>query len=436
MKVSQLQIHRPTLIGSTLRCSFSTDNEHFMNTYLLPAMESPPKDDVIIGKFCEWIAITSSFGLFSVDYFTELKTDFPFTAREIAFFEKLAFFGLGEFRIVNNIPATLKTSVISPIIKNPSNSSTKSDLIAAQNPILLNGGGKDGSVSAYLLSQLNIPFTWLQRGSSQAQKNVVASWNAPVLIANRQLDPNRSNRRYSGHRPMSANIAMLATLVAYINGNDAVIASNEASANEGNVLIDGVSINHQYSKSLEFEQDIQDLFDLYSVPVNYFSLLRPLHELQIAFIARQLTDDQLRATTSCNYGTKDATWCLACPKCAFVALVLTVADERIPELIWGRQIINDKALLPFIGELINADIQKPFECIGTLEECQLAAQLLLQYRTDIVEESTRSYINQLIPKVSRPLNHSLITQLEPDSIPEKYRTVLPLMTDSLETWKP
>lgn len=47
----------------------------------------------------------------------------------------------------------------------------------------------------------------------------------------------------------------------------------------------GEKINHQYSKSYEFEMDFEDYSKKYlKGNVKYFSFLRPLNELQIAKI--------------------------------------------------------------------------------------------------------------------------------------------------------
>ena len=59
--------------------------------------------------------------------------------------------------------------------------------------------------------------------------------------------------------------------------------SNESSANEPSVV--GTDINHQYSKSFEFENDFRNYEkEFLKTNIEYFSLLRPLTELQIAML--------------------------------------------------------------------------------------------------------------------------------------------------------
>lgn len=88
----------------------------------------------------------------------------------------------------------------------------------------------------------------------------------------------------------------------FIEGANDVILSNESSANESN--IGGESVNHQYSKSFEFERDF-DEFRRRNFPQSavYFSLLRPFCELQIAKQFSQYK--QYHAIfRSCNRGSK------------------------------------------------------------------------------------------------------------------------------------
>ena len=100
-----------------------------------------------------------------------------------------------------------------------------------------------------------------------------------------------------------------------------VALSNESSANESTVA--GSTVNHQYSKSFEFEQDFHKYEkDWLGSGVYYFSMLRPLSEFQIAkyFAGATAYHDIFR---SCNAGSKQDIWCGHCPKCLFVFLILT-----------------------------------------------------------------------------------------------------------------
>src|SRR5690606_31603188 len=106
-------------------------------------------------------------------------------------------------------------------------------------------------------------------------------------IVKRTLDPEllELNRRgfLNGHTPFSALLAFSALCSALLCGREFIVLSNEGSASEGNVS--GASVNHQYSKSFEFERLVKRYFEQFlTSEIQYFSLLRPLNELQIARI--------------------------------------------------------------------------------------------------------------------------------------------------------
>jgi hypothetical protein len=60
----------------------------------------------------------------------------------------------------------------------------------------------------------------------------------------------------NGHTPFNALLAFLTYLVAYLGNKKYIVLSNESSANESNVR--GLKVNHQYSKSFEFENDFNE----------------------------------------------------------------------------------------------------------------------------------------------------------------------------------
>ena len=56
-------------------------------------------------------------------------------------------------------------------------------------------------------------------------------------------------------------LAFVSYFVAYLLGKKYIALSNENSANESNVV--GEKVNHQYSKSFEFECDFQEYSNKY-----------------------------------------------------------------------------------------------------------------------------------------------------------------------------
>ena len=81
-----------------------------------------------------------------------------------------------------------------------------------------------------------------------------------LLLVKRTLDQNMldlNQQGYlNGHTPFSAMAAFASYLTAMVWGRKYITLSNEASANES--TIKGSSVNHQYSKTFEFEKDFNE----------------------------------------------------------------------------------------------------------------------------------------------------------------------------------
>ena len=79
----------------------------------------------------------------------------------------------------------------------------------------------------------------------------------PVVRAGREIDPQllRSAELgfLNGHVPVTGILSAIAVMAALLDGRDAVVMSNEWSASVATLRAGGRPINHQYSKSMEFE---------------------------------------------------------------------------------------------------------------------------------------------------------------------------------------
>jgi len=65
-----------------------------------------------------------------------------------------------------------------------------------------------------------------------------------------------------------------------------------------------MKINHQYSKSLEFEKLIQNFILENIVDITYFSLLRPFTELKISKLFSEHCSKVFHKFASCNKNFK------------------------------------------------------------------------------------------------------------------------------------
>lgn len=239
------------------------------------------------------------------------------------------------------------------------------------------GGGKDSIVSLGVLEQnrdKNYCYIINPRG---ATLNTVktAGYDDRLICAHRTLDKRmlELNKKVfiNGHTPFSAIVAFSATLAAYINGVKYIALSNESSANESTVA--GSYVNHQYSKSFEFEQDFHKYEEKYiRSGTYYFSLLRPLSEYQIAgLFARDKRFYEV--FRSCNAGSKEDKWCGNCPKCLFVYIIMSpFLSPSDLEKIFGYNLYENRELLENFQKLIGFLAEKPFECVGGRDEINFA----------------------------------------------------------------
>jgi hypothetical protein len=165
-----------------------------------------------------------------------------------------------------------------------------------------------------------------------------------------------------------------------LSGRDEIILSNESSANEP--TIPGTGINHQYSKSYEFERDFRDYAREFISPgYNYFSLLRPLDEIGIARLFSGMPEF-FHSFRSCNAGSKTDSWCGECPKCLFTYIMLSpFMEARLLVDIFGKDLLNDPSLKEILDQLTGRSETKPFECIGTIDEVNAALQAVIERHT-------------------------------------------------------
>lgn len=182
---------------------------------------------------------------------------------------------------------------------------------------------------------------------------------------------------YNGHVPISGIIAFVLVTAAYLYDYSAIIMSNEKSANEGNTVLDEIEINHQRSKSYQFESDFSQYIKKYLSPnLVYFSLLRGMYEINIAKLFAQYSE-YFDVFSSCNTNfkiiesnkTTNHRWCGVCPKCAFVYTILRpFLSDSETQRVFGQELYTNPALIPLYKELLGIDGIKPFECVGTNEE--------------------------------------------------------------------
>jgi hypothetical protein len=241
------------------------------------------------------------------------------------------------------------------------------------------GGGKDSIVTLECLKRAGEPLVLFSLGDAEPIRACIAAAGLPFMRVHRRLDGVLSKLTeaggLNGHVPITGILSAIAFASAVMAGCDAIVMSNEHSASIPNLQIDGTDVNHQYSKSLEFEEDFSEYLKNYISPsIAYFSLLRPLSEIEIA---RRFA--KYRAYfplfLSCNAAFRQLPaargrgWCGNCPKCRFVFLALAPSIEKTELIsIFGRNLFDDETQRDGFAELCGLRDHKPFECVGELAE--------------------------------------------------------------------
>jgi UDP-N-acetyl-alpha-D-muramoyl-L-alanyl-L-glutamate epimerase len=358
---------------------------------------------------------------------------FPLDEKTAEFLHKFYQKGLAEFAFRNGIslhdhfcfrsePAEIPTPIV---------------LDLPQRTCVPVGGGKDSIVTAECLKQAGRPVLLFSLGDSEPIRACIETAQLPFIRVHRRLDPglfelNRAGA-LNGHVPITGILSAIALACVVMSGCNAVAMSNEHSASAPNLTFDGVEINHQYSKSLEFEEDFAAHVEKFISPsISYFSLLRPLSEIEIArrFAKYPAYFGKFR---SCNTAFRQSPaargrhWCGNCPKCRFVFLALSPFVSRAQLIeIFGRDLLEDEGQYDGFAALCGLREYKPFECVGeTSESARVMSHLGShpEWRQDrVVRQLTEQYP---VLRQSDPAEYRALFEVRhPHRVPPSYMAVL------------
>lgn len=308
-----------------------------------------------------------------------------FAAGERAFWGEIWSAGLAEFFMRNGIRLS------GPVVRFEETKSCRSDTLGAEagdppestGALVPVGGGKDSALSLGLLADWAVP-TWpLVMNPGPAQGAVLREaglHDGAVIRVDRQIDPmllelNKAGW-LNGHVPFSAILAFLSSFAACLLGCRDVVLSNESSADEPSVG----EANHQYSKTTGFERGFRRL--LVAAPgtrPNYFSLLRPLNEFQIAGLLGRFPHIG-RVAVSCNRQIADGRWCGRCAKCLSSRLLLEapLGSKWLDSAFPAGDPLDDPGLREAFGALLGLVEGKPWECVASRDDCRAALSALVE----------------------------------------------------------
>jgi len=298
---------------------------------------------------------------------------------QIDWWKKLYYHGLGEFFYLNGITPD-PDNFIQFQTKGKKLTLARRSL-SDEKVIVPIGGGKDSIVTLELLKDSGFELYPMMLNPREASVRTIelADYNlSQSVVVERTLDKTmldlNSKGFLNGHTPFSALLAFVNVLPALATGSKYIALSNENSANESTVP--GTDINHQYSKSFEFEKDFADYSRKYLHPeLEYFSFLRPLNELQIAKLFSSFPV-HFNSFRSCNAGSKEDKWCGKCPKCLFTYIILKPFISSVDlNRIFEKDLLDDNELKTIFEELTGTLPVKPFECVGTPNEVNAAIDI-------------------------------------------------------------
>ncbi|MGB4800524.1 MAG: hypothetical protein WBP03_03345 [Candidatus Saccharimonadales bacterium] len=373
-------------VDRTLQLHYGYDNAlRFTETYRFD-FDFVPYDPLALD-----MALQNLFFIAGVSYYKafipgEIRVEAGTIDQPLAdFLSKTYRCGLGEFWYVNQLsPHTPVDFPVNADSVKPADTIGKGLLVGL-------GGGKDSLVSVELLRKTDQTITTWSLGHRAQLAPLVERTGLPHYWVERswdsQLQTLNEQDAYNGHIPISAIIAAVGTVVCILTGQRDHVVSNEQSANEPTLIYDGAEINHQYSKSQEFERDYQALLRArFGDTQRYYSLLRPLSELRIAELFAENSFTKYHDVfSSCNTAFRRSSnrmlWDGTCAKCAFIFLVLTPFVDRpaLETVFGGKNLLRDASLDPTYRQLLGIGGEKPLDCVGEVRESRYAMKLARQH---------------------------------------------------------
>jgi hypothetical protein len=401
----------------------------------LPAISSPLRAPFEAALEMLWLAAGVSYYKISVPRVIRVEGA-ALAQDQRTFLQNLYVDGLGEFGVRNGVNVAERINFLDAVCAPGKPRGASSGPLPRRSAVLV-GGGKDSLVSVEMLRAGGEPMTLFAVNPKKPILECAAASGLPFVQVRRYLDPLlfelNEKGALNGHVPITAIVSFIAVAAAFVEGYDTVVLSNERSADQGNLVVYGREINHQYSKTTGAERDIAAQIATHvHTSLNYFSLLRPLSEAHIAQLMAQV-DRYDHAFTSCNRSfqinprSEPKRWCGDCPKCRFSFLVLAGAMGRPRiEAIFGKNMLDDPAQLAGYEELVGLSGHKPWECVGEIAECGAAMLRLAdhdEWRDCAVIAALAPRLRALMPD-PEAVWRDLLTPSPDHRLPERYERML------------
>jgi hypothetical protein len=311
---------------------------------------------------------------------TMIEVDFGLTAQARDMALKLYGPGLGEFYVRNELDYPPEFDLVAEDADQVDHVTTPKGRTA----VCAFGGGKDSHVASAILTAAGIEATRVSVIlSEQVGERLQSMSEMPVNSIQRRIDPklialSREGKALNGHIPITAINSVILGIYAVMHRLDYVVFANERAASEPTLQANGHPVNHQYSKSLEFEDTLRGAFAAAGAPFEYFSILRPVSELWTGHYLAKRAEFALEIFASCNRNfvfagpsvlEPDQRWCGECAKCVYTSVLL--APFLSPDhhaAVFQSQPLHNLDNLEFLREIAGLTDAKPWECVGERRE--------------------------------------------------------------------
>lgn len=437
--------------AGTLTFSYRLGDDEFTETFTLaePFTPSVDPDHPGIAHLLDIAHLCVGVSYYKLTLPGRIVSARPLHPQIIALAPHLYDHGLRELAVRNGLEVPLPIEVDAPVTPLPATPSPSDTLELpffahltrpgednrAKNenrpgPLVPFGGGKDSTLTLYALADHHPAAFSIH--PTPVQRRVTATMGVPLLEMTRRLDPLLGVRTaeggWNGHIPITAINSSVSAIVAALGGRRDVVIANERSAEEPTQRVDGVPVNHQYSKTYAFETALAAA--LAPTGVRYWSSVRRYSELAISGALAQ--HRRLRnVILSCNRAFSltrpdpDPHWCRDCAKCRFTFVSFAPfldVDEAVE--MFGGNLLDDASQTDGVRALW-AD--KPFDCVGELAESAIAVARLATlpgWRDTVVVRA----LGDEATSVAHDSGTDLAALLSPrgtDNVPEDYAKAIP-----------
>lgn len=418
--------------------TLETDEETFHLTETLTFPVGVPENDVT-NRLLRALHLALGISYYKSFLPPQIVHGYEMTEQEAVFWNDVFLNGLGEFLYKNNITAdklaTFRAQEGTITIGN-------SDTIDWHDTVLLGiGGGKDSIVAGELFKELGISVEGfvLATGNNTGQAQSVAEvMRVPLHVVQRRLDPkiielNKRDDALNGHIPISLIFALAGSLLAASKGVRGIVVANEASASIPQTTHEDRKVNHQWSKSLEFEKLFQSfLHEHVSQNLDYFSAIRPLTSIAVAKLFANYPQ-YLEVFTSDNAHFKQDKqvsaqnrWSDNSPKSlsSFLLLAPFVSKDELNHA-FGKNFLDEASLEPLLLALLGIEGMPVLDCVGTPDELRLCASLVARQETyaDTALIKILKHRDKLLTATDDMLAQALELNHE-HALPERYTSLI------------